>query len=195
MQDKNIKDVSFAVIDTETTGISPRSGRICEIAGVITKGYDEVSSFSWLVDPEMPMPYSAFAVHRISDEMLKGQPKFCSHAARLLGLLENTVIVGHNIMFDVNFINMEMRRIGLRLPKLPVIDTLMLARKSGLFEHNNLSFIANALNIKSDGWHRALYDVQATRQVLYFFMRQIEQKKGFCSLKDIHQLSGGKYVK
>ena len=162
---------------------------------MIAKGYNEVSSFSWLFDPEMAMPYSAFAVHGISDEMLKGQPKFSSHAARLLGLLENTVIVGHNIMFDINFINMELRRIGLNLPKLPVIDTLALARKSGLFEHNNLSFIANALNIKSDGWHRALYDVQATRQVLNFFMHRIEQQKGFCSLKDIHQQSGGKYVK
>ncbi|MBO4555413.1 MAG: 3'-5' exonuclease [Elusimicrobiales bacterium] len=195
MQDKNVKDVNFAVIDTETTGISPRSSRICEIAGVIAKGYGEVSSFSWLVDPEMRMPYSAFAVHGISDAMLAGQPRFCDIAARLLSYLENTVIVGHNIMFDVNFINMELCRIGLKLPKLPVIDTLCLARKSGLFEHNKLSFIAEALHIKVGGWHRALNDVQATRQILYYFMRRIEHEKGFCSLKDIHQQSGGKYVK
>ena len=195
MQDRNIKDVNFAVIDTETTGISPRYNRICELAGVIARGFGEVCSFSWLIDPEMPMPYQAFCVHGISDDMLAGQPKFCDIAARLLSRIENTVIVGHNIMFDVNFINMEMRRIGLRLPKLPIIDTLALARKSGLFEHNKLSFIAEALKINGSGWHRALNDVQATRQVLYFFIRRIEQKKGFCSLNDIHRLSGGKYVK
>jgi DNA polymerase III epsilon subunit family exonuclease len=195
MEYQDIRDVTFAVIDTETTGIFPRSSRVCEIAGVVSHGYEEIDSFSWLVNPEMPMPLTAFNVHGISDEMLADQPVFEDIAAQFLSRIENTVIVGHNINFDINFLNMELRRIGLRFPKLPYIDTLALARKSGLFSRNNLGTIAEELHINNTGWHRAMNDVRTTRQVLYFFFRKMEKEKGICKFKEIHKLSGGKYVK
>ena len=195
MECQDIRNISFAVIDTETTGIFPHSSRICERAGVVSRGYEETDSFSWLVNPEMPMPVTAFNVHGISDGMLADQPVFAEIAAQFLSRIENTVIVGHNINFDINFIDMELRRIGLRFPKLPYIDTLALARKSGLFSRNNLGTIAEELHINNTGWHRAMNDVRTTRQVLYFFFRKMEKEKGICRFNEIHKLSGGKYVK
>ena len=162
MEYQDIRDVTFAVIDTETTGIFPRSSRVCEIAGVVSHGYEEIDSFSWLVNPEMPMPLTAFNVHGISDEMLADQPVFEDIAAQFLSRIENTVIVGHNINFDINFLNMELRQ---------------------------------ELHINNTGWHRAMNDVRTTRQVLYFFFRKMEKEKGICKFKEIHKLSGGKYVK
>lgn len=195
MQDRDIRNVRFAVIDTETTGVSARVDRVCEVAGLIAKGFNEISSFSWLVNPERPMPFAAQQIHGISDEMLAGKPVFAEIAAPFLSNIENTVIVGHNVCFDISMLEMELGRIGLHFPKLPVIDTLILARKSKLFTTNRLGNIAKELKIENKGWHRALNDVRVTQQIMYFFIRKIQKEKGNCTFNEIHKLSGGKYVK
>lgn len=193
MAAKDVRDVNFAVIDTETTGIHVHSNRVCELAGILTKGYEEVSSFSWLINPEMPMPYGAQKIHGISDLMLADKPRFSSLAGLFLSNIENTVLVGHNIMFDVRFLGMELNRIGLKFPRLPVVDTLVLAKKSGLFASNSLGDVAKALNIDCRGWHRAMNDVKTTKEVLYFFIRRMEKEKQVCTLEDIHAICGSKY--
>jgi len=149
---------------------------------------------SELVNPQCPIPFSASSIHGITDEMVKRSPLFGGVAPKFLSMIENTVVVGHNVCFDVKFLNMELGRVGLKFPDLPLIDTLTLARRSAAFKSNALGALASELNISCENWHRALNDVMTTREVFYFFVRGFAAQ-GICSFKDIHQRSGGKYVR
>lgn len=193
MEDKNIRDVLFTVLDVETTGIHASSCRVCEVALLNVINFEEKAALSHLINPQCKMPLSAQQVHGISDEMLEKAPAFSEVSPALLSLLENSVVVGHNVRFDIDFLNNELNRIGLKLPNLPIIDTLILARNSRLFEKNTLGAIAEKLHINNENWHRAMSDVKTTKELLFFFLKRFVGA-GIYSFKEIHKLSGGKYV-
>ncbi len=181
---RSIDDSVFTFLDVETTGLSPRTSRICEVALIGFQGACRVSHFSSLVNPGLPIPPETTKIHGITDEMVRDSPAFPVLVPRLLALLEGTVIVAHNAEFDLSFIEMEFGRAGLKLPELPVIDTLHIARHIGGFSNNRLGTIAKELDISSENWHRALSDVEMTRKIFEHFM-VIFKKEGALSVADV----------
>ena len=169
-----IEDAVFTFLDVETTGLSPRAARVCEVAAVSYRNGEKLAELAELVNPGCRIPPECTAVHGITDAMVKDRPGFAAVAPRLLGMLEGSYFVAHNAPFDRGFIEMELRRIGLHFPVPPhrVIDTLALARKwtSRKFASNKLGNIAADLGIKADGWHRALADVEMTSKVFHSFL-------------------------
>ena len=141
---RSIDDAVFTFLDVETTGLSPRTSRICEVALIGFQGASRVSQFSSLVNPGLPIPPETTRIHGITDEMVRNSPAFPALAPRLLALLEGTVVVAHNAEFDLSFVQMEFSRVGLKLPKLDVIDTVHIARHLGGFSNNRLGTIARA---------------------------------------------------
>ncbi len=121
----------FAVIDLETTGISPDDERIVEVA-VVVLGPDgrETGSFSTLVDPGCD-PGPTF-VHRITPEMLVGAPSFAAIQPFLAETLSGRVLVGHNVdNFDLAFLRAECVRAGgaaLVPADVATVDTLCVAQ-------------------------------------------------------------------
>lgn len=182
----NIDDALFAFIDVETTGLSPRTSRVCEIALVCSRGGAVLEHFSSLVDPGLPIPPEASGIHGITDDMVRGSPSFPALAPRLLAALEGAVVVAHNADFDLSFLEMEFARSGLRLPELAVIDTLGLARGFGTFSNNRLGTIAKELDIPALNWHRALADVEMTRRVFEHFLL-VFRKDGAATVQDIRK--------
>lgn len=182
----NIDDALFAFIDVETTGLSPRTSRICEVALVCSRGGAVLEHFSSLVDPGLPIPPEASGIHGITDEMVRGSPAFPALAPRLIAALEGAVVVAHNADFDLSFLDMEFGRAGLKLPELPVIDTLGLARGIGSFSNNRLGTIARELEIPALNWHRALADVEMTRRIFEHFM-VVFKKDGASTVQDIRK--------
>ena len=67
----------------------------------------------------------------------------------------------------------EFEHCGEKFPDYPVIDTLKLARKSGLFVRNRLGHIVEQLGLSSEGWHRAMADTKMGEQVLYYFLTRL----------------------
>lgn len=189
--EKPFEKAVFSFLDVETTGLSPRSARICEVAAVSFLGAERVGTLAELVNPGGPIPPACSAIHGITDEMVRDSPSFGGVAPRLLALLENTVIVGHNADFDIRFLRAEFERVGLKFPVLPVVDTLAIARKNWKFQSNRLGNIAAELNISSEGWHRALTDVETTRKVFDHFVSAMKSA-GTVTVGELWKRSGGK---
>ena len=182
-----LTDVKFACLDTETTGLSPDGGgKICEVAVSVSKAGQPVEEFSTLINPGMPMHPDVIAIHGITNEMVKTAPKFIDVLPKLLGVLDNCVLVAHNADFDLSFLQYEFEQCGMHFPKYPVIDTLKLARKSGQFEKNRLGFIAQQLGINCAGWHRAMADTKMAEQILYHFLVQLSQH-GVTTLEQLYE--------
>ena len=123
-------------------------------------------------------------IHGITNEMVASAPKFADILPKLLGLLDDCVIVAHNADFDVNFLRSEFTQCGMRFPPYPVIDTLKLARKSGKFAKNNLGCIAADLGINCAGWHRAMADTKMAEQIFYYFLTELN-KHGVSTLEQL----------
>ena len=187
---RSIDDAVFSFLDVETTGLSPRTSRVCEVAVIAFQGNCRVSHFSSLVNPGLPIPPETSKIHGITDDMVKNSPVFPALAPRLIALLEGSVIVAHNTEFDLSFMEMEFARAGLKLPELPVIDTRYIARRLGTFTNNRLGTIAKELDISAENWHRALSDVEMTRKIFEHFML-LFRKEGAVTVADL-MARGGK---
>lgn len=179
--------VKFAVLDTETTGLSADSGgKICEIAVSVSQAGLKIEEFSTLLNPGVPMHPDVIAIHGITNEMVAHAPRFVDIVPRLLNVLDGCVFVAHNADFDLSFVRSEMEHCGLRLPDYPVLDTLKLARKNGRFQRNNLGMIAASLGIDAAGAHRALADVRMTEKVLYSFLKDF-MAGGVTTLEEVQE--------
>ncbi len=182
-----LKDLRFACLDTETTGLSPEGGgRICEVAVSVSQAGRCVEEFTTLINPQMPMHPDVIAIHGITNEMVKNAPTFQEVLPKLLGVLDNCVIVAHNADFDIGFLQWEFEQCGMHFPKYPVVDTLKLAKKSGRFEKNRLGFIAEKLGISSAGWHRAMADTKMAEQIFYYFVNELG-KHGVTTLEQLQE--------
>ena len=158
--------MSFLALDFETTGLDCVIGRVVEIGAVRfslgKEGPVEEATISCLVDPGMPIPWQARAIHGISDEDVAGAPAFRDVANALLELAKGTTIVGHNVRFDLSFLDAELLRSGLHRAPAETADTVVLSRRA-FPGHSSykLGTIAAALGIDAGEAHRALDDARA----------------------------------
>lgn len=190
IETSRIEEAVFTFLDVETTGLSPRTARVCEVAAISFRGPDRVSTLAELVNPGHPIPPEVSKIHGITDEMVKDSPSFGGVAPRLLAMLEGSVIVAHNAEFDLGFLSMEFERVGLKFPRLPVLDTLLIARKHWKFQSNRLGNIARELNFSNENWHRALSDVEMTRKIFEHFIAAF-RTAGAATVHDLIKKSGG----
>ena len=101
----SIKDITFAFLDVETTGLSPNCGdKICEIGVLRVRNGKRRRSFHSLVDPGREVSVGAYMVNGITKTMLKGKPRFSQIASCVLKMLDKAVIVCHNAPFDLGFL-------------------------------------------------------------------------------------------
>jgi DNA polymerase-3 subunit epsilon len=170
----------LALIDTETTGKDPSRGdRIVEIAIVTFQNGEVIERFGELVNPGIPIPAEAAAVHGITDDKVKGAPRFEKLAAKVVELLKGRIPVAYNAGFDRSFIYAEMRRAGIAPtrtrespPALRVgtdwIDPLVWARALQAGSKGfKLGEVAARVGVDLTNAHRATDDAEATGKVLY----------------------------
>lgn len=182
-----LSEIKFACLDTETTGLSPQmGGKVCEVAVSVTRGGQVIEEFTTLLNPGKPMGPEVIAIHGITNEMVADAPSFADIVPQLLYLLDGAVVVAHNADFDMNFLQAEFASCGLKMPNVPVLDTLKLARKSGKFAKNNLGCVAADLGINCQGWHRAMADTKMAEQIFYYFLT-ILSKEGITELEQLQQ--------
>lgn len=177
MLDRPIADVPLAILDVETTGLSPEEGhRICEIAIVRVVGDVEIGRFATLVNPEEhPDPSEAFAVNGLRLEDLRLAPTFAEVGPTIWRLLRGVAFVAHNAQFDLVFLDSEYRRLSVQAPRPPaVVDTYLLAKRCFLFRRNSLAAIAAALDVRVTGAHRAMADALTARYVLTHFIGRLQ---------------------
>lgn len=156
---------SVAVVDTETSGLSPKTSKIIEFAVVMmNRDAEIVKTFGSLVDPKGPV--GATHIHGITAKDVAGKPLFESYAPHLSKTLANSIVVGHNVAFDVRFLKAELDRAG-HATDFVVVCTMKVARKymPELPDHK-LHTVCQALGITLENAHTALADTYATAEVL-----------------------------
>jgi DNA polymerase-3 subunit epsilon len=175
-----------AVLDTETTGMSPSAGaELVEVAVVDLDGADVGRTWSSLVRPSRAIPPDATRVHGITDALVAGAPTPAEVAPRVRSAVGDRLIAFHHASFDLPFLVALMRATG-QAPLLgPLVDTLGLAR--GLFGpgSNALGALAARLGLPWEPRHRALGDALTTARLLIALAERWERDKGVRSLDEL----------
>ncbi len=164
---KNIEETEFTIFDTETTGLEPESGdRVVEIAGIRFRGKETIATFQTLVNPHRLISAAAFAVNKITSEMLQGAPETSEAISEFLDFIQDSCLCSYNATFDLEFLKNELKLTGKDLPDNAVVDILKMAKRimPGL-ERYSLRFVADKLGIKTEQKHRAFSDVELTVDV------------------------------
>lgn len=159
-------DGPFAIIDLETSALSPTQGRVLEIAITRVDRHgtvlDEMSS---LIDPGDGI-VGAEHIHQISAPMLAGAPCFADLADTILKLLAGSIVVAHNAAFEDRWLGSELARMGLTLPHLPTLDTLWLVRQLRKLPDFKLGTVVQAYGCTLADAHTASGDVRALTALL-----------------------------
>lgn len=170
-------DGPYAVIDLETTGLSPRSGdRVIElaIARVDRDGHIE-DEYATLINPDGVDTGPVF-VHGISNDAVAGAPRFIDIAGELLDRLDGAVVVAHNAPFEEHFLAAEFARAGISLPgPVPALDTLWLAQRTVSTPNHRLGTLCRAAEIPLVDAHAALGDVRAVSALLPHLLGPLPQ--------------------
>jgi DNA polymerase III subunit alpha, Gram-positive type len=187
--DTLVTNVTFVVFDTETTGFSPTFDRIVEVGAVKFRNGQVMDEKSWLLNPHRKIPYWAWRVHGISDEMVKDAQSFKDFYPDFQAFIENSVLMAHNARFDISFLSAELKRSELDLPKNLVIDSLSLFRQwyPGSKSYT-LADIATYAKINTDVLHRALAD---SMYVFLIFDKGLKERAAVVHLRDICNQAGG----
>ena len=152
---------TFVALDLETTGLKPGRDRITEV-GAVRFNLDRVeTTFSTLINPGMPIPYVVEQLTGISDADVRDAPHFDSVRLDIEGFIADAAVVGHNVAFDLAFLEDA----GI-IPPGPAFDTFELATLLQPQEReHNLEALARRLGVETPVRHRALADAETSRQV------------------------------
>lgn len=156
----------FVSIDVETTGLKPSSQRIIEVALVRFEDGMETDRFDRLVNPGRRIPSYISKLTGIRDDDVEDAATFAELAESIVEFIGGDVLVGHNISFDIGFLNAELQRVHIGRLVNETIDTLTLATRlvPGL-RRPSLDRVARAVGISPRKIHRAGIDAVMTAEV------------------------------
>lgn len=198
VDERTLAETTFAVLDLETSGGSPRLGAgITEIGVVKVKGGEVLGTFQSFVDPGHSLPPFITQLTGISDEMLISAPfidEILPTLFEFLGSSDETVVVAHNSPFDLSFLKAASITHEIEWPDYLTVDTARLAR--AVLDRDEvinckLSTLAEFFGASTSPSHRALDDAMATVDVLHglierlagFDVHNFEQMRNFPSRK------------
>ncbi|MCU1400211.1 MAG: dnaQ [Acidimicrobiales bacterium] len=167
-------DVTFCVLDLETTGGDRNSDVITEIGAIKVRGGECLGTFQTLVNPGRAIPPSITILTGISDAMVVPAPRIEHVLPSLLEFCRDSVIVGHNVRFDVGFLNAALKRADRPVLGNIAIDTLALARRLVRDEVPDcrLGTLSTRFRLDHQPSHRALDDALATADLLHLLLER-----------------------
>jgi DNA polymerase-3 subunit epsilon len=186
-------EVTFCVLDLETTGGSPLDCAITEIGAVKYRGGDLLGTFQTLVDPGLAIPPSITILTGITQAMVIDAPRIAVALPSFLEFIGDSVIVGHNVRFDMSFLNAAATRLDYERLGNDTVDTAGLARRLVRDEVRNLRLRTLAAHFRSPTvpTHRALEDARATAHVFHGLLERAGTL-GVTNLDDLLQLPKAK---
>ena len=175
---ESLRNVSFAVVDCETTGVNPETDRILQVAAIIVNGEGEVvDQFDTVVRPESPENYTHGAehIHGISKEQVENGMPLREALEKLWTISSGNVFTAHNARFDIGFLHAESERVGLSNRIDTHVDTLALARKTDAEKtrRHTLDALCEHYGIEREKAHDAKADATATAELLIHLMKEM----------------------
>ncbi|MFN8016405.1 MAG: exonuclease domain-containing protein [Acidimicrobiia bacterium] len=185
----SIYDTTFVVLDLETTGISPQSCAITEFAAQKIRGGEIISSLSILVNPKQKIPIRISVLNGLTNDQLEKYPTIDELLPTIIEFIGNNVIVGHNVRFDISFINAALKKYSYEQLTNKYFDTLNLAKKLLHKEVRNykLSTLSAYINTQTQPTHRALDDVKATTELFHYLIER-SSSMGISGVNDLSSI-------
>lgn len=166
-----LRDLTFCVVDLETTGAAVSQGSmITEIGAVKVRGGEVLGEFQTLVNPHSEIPPFIAVLTGITNSMVASAPPIDSALPAFLEFARGCVLVAHNAPFDVGFLKHNAEVLGHPWPKFEILDTARLARRVVTRDdapNCKLSSLAVTFGSTTTPNHRALSDARATVDVLH----------------------------
>ena len=180
-REQGLDNISFAVVDCETTGVNPATDRILQVAAVIVNGTGKVVDEFHTVDrPESPEEYEHGAehIHGISQEQVRNGMPLREALERLWDISDGNVFTAHNARFDISFLRAESERVGIAPRVDSHIDTLALARRidAEKSRRHSLDALCEHYGIERERAHDAKADATATAELLIHLMNDLGVK-------------------
>jgi len=176
------EDRHYVALDVETTGLNAEIGNIVEIA-LVKFFFDkegalsEENRLSTLINPKTDIPAQASRIHGITNEDVSNAPLFRDIAFQIADSCEQRVIVGHNVLFDIGFLEQEFRRANIVVELQECADTFGMAKLAfPSMPSYNLGKLAFGLGIQSDAQHRALGDALTCMRLFAASIRALTDK-------------------
>jgi DNA polymerase-3 subunit epsilon len=183
-----LHSVSFVVVDVETTGGSPSTASLTEVAAARYRGGELIGTFGTFVRPDERIPPFITAMTGISDAMVASAPRPGQILPSLLEFIGGAVLVGHNIRFDLSFLDHALGSSGRESLRNPAVDTLALARRLVRGDDDlpncQLGTLSACLRLEHRPSHRALADVLATGDLLHALL----ERAGTFGILDLGEL-------
>lgn len=195
-----LEQLTFAVLDTELTGLNPRDDEIVSIGAVRVRGMaiQAQDSFSSLVQPRRGVPKSATLIHGITPQQLEDAPRLRAILPELVDWLGGSLVVGHHVELDLGFLNPAVCDVfGAPLAN-PHLDTLLLARlyhaqttrdaveREAGHTRFALADLAAVYHLPRFPEHEALSDALQTAYLFLYLVRKLSGG-GIRTLKDLQQ--------
>jgi len=183
-----LRDLSFVVFDSETTGLNPQQDDVVQLGAVrIVNGRIIPSeTFETLVNPGRPIPPGSTKVHGVDDDMVADAPTFSEACTGFHAFTQDAVIIAHNAPFDMAFLHRQTPHTGLRFDN-PVLDTVHISAAvfGGSAEHT-LDAICDRLDVEIPEAlrHTALGDAMATAEA-FVAMLPILEARGLTTFGDL----------
>jgi DNA polymerase III subunit epsilon len=171
-----LAEVTFVVVDLETTGGSPAACAITEIGAVKVRGGVVLGEFQTLVNPQVAVPPFIAVLTGITDAMVATAPRLPSVLPAFLEWARGSVLVAHNAPFDVGFLRAGCASLGLDWPGFESVDTARLARRVLTRDEApncKLATLSRLFRTTTTPCHRALADAQATVDVLHGLLERL----------------------
>ncbi len=180
-------DVTFVVVDLETTGGTAGVDAITEIGAVKVRGGEVLGEFQTLVNPGTPVPAFISTLTGITTGMVATAPTIDQVLPSFLEFATGSVLVAHNAPFDMGFLKAAARACGYPWPGNQVLDTVRLARRVVLRDeapNHKLGTLAALFGASVTPDHRALSDARATVDVLHALLARLAPL-GITHLEDL----------
>jgi DNA polymerase-3 subunit epsilon len=196
IDERPLDALAYTVFDTETTGLNPSAGDEIISVGAVRVVNGRLlrhETFDQLVDPRRPVSPISAKLTGIGPRMLTGQPPIETVLPAFARFCADTVLVGHDVGFDLRFLALKEERTGVRLSQ-PALDTLLLdAALQPEQEDHSLEAIAARLGVSVIGRHTALGDAILTAEI---FLRQLRllAAEGFVTLGQARAAARSTYL-
>jgi DNA polymerase III subunit epsilon len=167
-----LHDVTFCVIDIETTGGSAQDGGITEIGAIKVRRGECLGTFQTMVNPGLLIPPTITMLTGITQAMVIQAPRIEAVLPALVEFTAGTVLVGHNVRYDLGYLNLALERGGYARFANRSVDTCALARRLVRDEVPNIKLgtLASRFRLDHQPSHRALDDALATADLLHLLI-------------------------
>lgn len=168
---------TYVVFDVETTGLSAIYDKVIELSAVKMEHQNVVDQFEEFIDPGFPLSEQTTNLTSITDDMVAGSKSEEEVFKLFREFCGDAIIVGHNVTFDVGFMNTGYQRHGMAEISNPIIDTLTLARfLYPTLKSYRLNTLAKRFHVSLEHHHRAVYDAESTGHLNYLFLKDAEDR-------------------